>query len=74
MMSCVCQGDYRSFMCPDFETTGLSGQTDRVAETGAVKVLDGQVVHWVLFAYFSGSSPSMAVFSFSSARFSMRET
>jgi len=31
-------------VCLDFETTGLSGSSDRVTEIGAVKVLDGEIV------------------------------
>lgn len=43
-MNYVCNGCYRSFVCLDFETTGLSGTKDCVTEIGAVKVLDGEVV------------------------------
>ncbi len=43
-MNFVCEGGYRDFVCLDFETTGLSGQRDRVTEIGAVKVQDGEVV------------------------------
>jgi DNA polymerase-3 subunit alpha (Gram-positive type) len=43
-MNYVCNGTYRSFVCLDFETTGLSGTKDQVTEIGAVKVQDGQVV------------------------------
>lgn len=43
-MNYVCEGGYRDFVCLDFETTGLSGQKDRVTEIGAVKVQDGEVV------------------------------
>lgn len=43
-MNYVCNGTYRSFVCLDFETTGLSGKKDCVTEIGAVKVLDGAVV------------------------------
>lgn len=43
-MNYVCEGGYRDFVCLDFETTGLSGQRDRVTEIGAVKVQDGEVV------------------------------
>lgn len=43
-MNYVCNGSYRSFVCLDFETTGLSGTHDAVTEIGAVKVQDGEVV------------------------------
>ena len=43
-MNYVCNGSYKSFVCLDFETTGLSGTKDKVTEIGAVKVLDGEVV------------------------------
>ena len=43
-MNYVCNGSYKSFVCLDFETTGLSGSKDNVTEIGAVKVLDGEVV------------------------------
>lgn len=43
-MNYVCNGSYRSFVCLDFETTGLSGTRDCVTEIGAVKVQDGEVV------------------------------
>lgn len=43
-MNYVCNGSYKSFVCLDFETTGLSGTKDNVTEIGAVKVLDGEVV------------------------------
>lgn len=43
-MNYVCNGSYKSFVCLDFETTGLSGSKDCVTEIGAVKVLDGEVV------------------------------
>lgn len=43
-MNYVCEGGYRDFVCLDFETTGLSGQRDRVTEIGAVKVQEGEVV------------------------------
>jgi DNA polymerase-3 subunit alpha (Gram-positive type) len=43
-MNYVNEGGYRSFVCLDFETTGLSGKTDRVTEIGAVKVQEGRVV------------------------------
>lgn len=43
-MNYVCEGGYRSFVCLDFETTGLSGTRDAVTEIGAVKVLEGEVV------------------------------
>lgn len=42
-MNYVCEGGFRSFVCLDFETTGLSGR-DRVTEIGAVKVLEGEIV------------------------------
>ena len=43
-MNYVCEGGYRSFVCLDFETTGLSGKNDKVTEIGAVKVQDGEIV------------------------------
>lgn len=43
-MNYVCNGSYKSFVCLDFETTGLSGTKDCVTEIGAVKVIDGEVV------------------------------
>ena len=43
-MNFVCNGTYKSFVCLDFETTGLSGTKDQVTEIGAVKVIDGEVV------------------------------
>ncbi len=43
-MNYVREGGYRSFVCLDFETTGLSGQRDCVTEIGAVKIRDGEVV------------------------------
>lgn len=43
-MNYVCNGTYKSFVCLDFETTGLSGSRDQVTEIGAVKVIDGEVV------------------------------
>lgn len=42
-MNYVCEGGFRSFVCLDFETTGLSGR-DHVTEIGAVKVLEGEIV------------------------------
>ena len=44
MMNNVCNGTFKSFVCLDFETTGLSGSKDCVTEIGAVKVIDGEVV------------------------------
>lgn len=43
-MNYVCNGTFKSFVCLDFETTGLSGTKDCVTEIGAVKVIDGEVV------------------------------
>ena len=43
MMNYVDESGFRSFVCLDFETTGFSGETDRVTEIGAVKVIDGEV-------------------------------
>lgn len=43
-MNYVCEGGYRSFVCLDFETTGLSGINDKVTEIGAVKVQEGEIV------------------------------
>lgn len=43
-MNYVNERDFRSFVCLDFETTGLSGTRDCVTEIGAVKVLDGEIV------------------------------
>ncbi|MBQ9952798.1 MAG: hypothetical protein IJO92_00495, partial [Clostridia bacterium] len=35
--------DFNSFVCFDFETTGL-GKEDKIIEIGAVKVIDGYMV------------------------------
>ncbi|MDD6023107.1 MAG: 3'-5' exonuclease [Oscillospiraceae bacterium] len=43
-MNYVCNGTYQSFVCLDFETTGLSCNHDCVTEIGAVKVIDGELV------------------------------
>lgn len=49
-MNYVCNGSYKSFVCLDFETTGLSGSKDNVTEIGAVKVLDGEVIQRFSYA------------------------
>ena len=37
------EADFNSFVCFDFETTGL-GKNDKIIEIGAVKVIDGYMV------------------------------
>ena len=43
-MNYVKEGNFRSFVCLDFETTGFSPASDGITEIGAVKVLDGEIV------------------------------